>query len=106
MTGNRTKTIQELNDRFRKGDATIPGTVIVTTGVQALLAEAEKSFEALASVVQGFDDFCKDNDPYGEHDFGKFNFHDAACSGKSTSTTRPTTVGQKTRPIFRRHAAC
>lgn len=77
MTGNRTKTIQELNNRFRKGDATIPGTVVVTNGVQALLAEAGKSLEALALVVREFDDFCEDNDPHGEHDFGKFNFLDA-----------------------------
>lgn len=77
MTGNRTKTIQELNDRFRRGDATIPGTVAATNGVQALLAEAGKSFEALASVVRYFDDFSEDNDPHGEHDFGKFYFLDA-----------------------------
>ena len=77
MTGKRTKTIQELNDRFRKGDATIPGTVVVTNGVRALLADSEKSFEALASVVQDFDNFCEDNDPHGEHDFGKIKFLDA-----------------------------
>jgi len=40
MADSRTKTIQELNDRFRKGDAAIPGTFVVTNGVQALLEEA------------------------------------------------------------------
>ena len=36
MADSWTKTIQELNDRFRKGDATIPGTVVITNGVQAV----------------------------------------------------------------------
>lgn len=77
MSNNRTKTIQELNDRFRKGDTSIPGTVVVTSGVQALLEEAGESGQALASVVQAYDDFTKETDPYGEHDFGKFTFLDA-----------------------------
>ena len=74
MTDSKTKTIRELNDRFRKGDANIPGTVVVTTGVQTLLAEEEKSFETLATKVRAFDEFSPDNDPYQEHDFGKFSF--------------------------------
>ena len=77
MADNRAKMIQELNDRFRKGDASIPGTVVVTNGVQALIAGAGESFEALASVVHDFDDFTEDNDPHSEHDFGKFSFREA-----------------------------
>jgi len=77
MTDSRAKLIQELNDRFRKGEVSIPGTVVVTNGVQALLAEAGESFEALASMVRDFDDFCEDNDPHHEHDFGKFSFGEA-----------------------------
>jgi len=77
MANSRKKTIQELNDRFRKGDATIPGTVVLTNGVQVLLGEKGESVKALAAVVQNFDDFTEENDPYSEHDFGKFNFLDA-----------------------------
>ena len=33
-----------------------------------------ESGQALAAVVQGFDDFTEENDPHGEHDFGKFSF--------------------------------
>jgi hypothetical protein len=40
MVASRTTAIQKLNDRFRIGDASIPGTVVVTSGVQSLLAEA------------------------------------------------------------------
>ena len=28
---------------------------------------------AIAEKLQAFDDFTKDNDPYGEHDFGAFD---------------------------------
>ena len=77
MADSRTKTIQELNDRFRKGDAVIPGTIVVTNGVQALLEEAGEGGQALAAAVQNFDEFSEENDPYGEHDFGKFKFRDA-----------------------------
>ena len=77
MVNCRTKTIQELNDRFRKGDTTIPGTVVITNGVQALLEKAGESGQGLAAAVQIFDDFTEENDPNGEHDFGKFSFLDA-----------------------------
>lgn len=65
------KAIQEFNDRFRKGDATVPGTFVLTNAAQALLDETGESEKALAAVVQNFDDFTEENDPYGEHDFGK-----------------------------------
>jgi len=77
MVSKRTKTIQELNDRFRKGEKGIPGTVVVTNGVQSLLAEVGESLDTLVIAVQGFDSFTEDNDPYGEHDLGKFSFHGA-----------------------------
>ena len=77
MANSRANTIQELNDRFRKGDATIPGTVVIKNGVQALLEKAGESGQALAAAVQDFDDFATEIDPYGEHDFGKFRFLDA-----------------------------
>jgi hypothetical protein len=77
MSDSKTKIIRDQNDRFRKGDASIPGTVVVTVGVQELLAEAGESFEALATKVREFDDFNAENDPHQEHDLGKFSFCEA-----------------------------
>lgn len=61
------KRIRDLNDRFRRlrqGN----GRLFITAGVQALgpvfVAEAICS-------VRAFEAFTPDNDPYGEHDFGK-----------------------------------
>jgi hypothetical protein len=56
-----------LNDAFRR--TFTGGKVVMTRGV-ATLPEAE-----LAQVlerVRTFDEFTKDNDPHGEHDFGNF----------------------------------
>jgi len=67
MTAPDTQRIRELNDRARQ---TFTGCrVLVTAGVLALDATA-----AILALVQGFDGFTPDNDPYGEHDFGSFRF--------------------------------
>lgn len=61
----KTQQIRELNDLLRttlKG-----GGVVMTLGIQNLETEELKS---VFQLVQGFDDFHEDNDPYGEHDFG------------------------------------
>lgn len=60
-------TIAELNDRFRQGDMSL-GQYMMTTGVQALPTDKQNQLHQL---VQNFDQFTPDNDPYGEHDFGK-----------------------------------
>jgi hypothetical protein len=59
--------IRELNDAFRitfEG-----GRVLITAGVSALppVLAAE-----VLQRVRTFSDFTPDNDPYGEHDFGRF----------------------------------
>lgn len=77
MSRSKAQTIQQQNDRFRNGDASIPGTVVVTIGVKALLEEADIDLSSLATAVQEFDEFTEDNDPHDEHDFGKFCFADA-----------------------------
>ena len=82
MTQCDTKTIQEINDRFRKGDPTVPGTVVVTPGVQALLEGNGEGYDVLAREVQAFDEFTEDNDPHGEHDFGRFTYLGADCYWK------------------------
>ena len=59
--------IAELNDRFRRGDMKL-GQYMMTSGVQALAPEKQLQ---LIRLVQGFDQFTPDNDPYKEHDFGR-----------------------------------
>jgi hypothetical protein len=57
--------IQALNDAFRTSfDG---GTVVVTSGVAALGADLQSE---ILKLVQSYDAFDSDNDPYGEHDFG------------------------------------
>jgi hypothetical protein len=56
-----------LNDALRR--TFTGGKVVMTEGVAAL-PQGE-----LAQVLEGvrtFDEFTKDNDPHGEHDFGNF----------------------------------
>jgi hypothetical protein len=69
------------NDRFRAmvhipqfGAPEINGKVLVTRGIAALTPVAQ--IEVLVA-VRSFDAFTKDDDPYGEHDFGAFD-HDEA----------------------------
>jgi len=64
----RTERVRKLNDQFRK-DPTRFGRAVVTRGVN----EFGPDFVLLATrAVASFMDFTKDNDPYGEHDFGSF----------------------------------
>lgn len=58
--------IRELNDRLRR-DGHGNGTVLVTSGLQERGGEF---VVAAVEAVRTFDDFSKDNDPWGEHDFG------------------------------------
>lgn len=67
------KSIAELNDAFRKGDRTIPGKVVITSGISAL---PQKDIDAIIKHVQEFSDFNEENDPYGEHDYGSFTYND------------------------------
>lgn len=69
------QVIRDLNDRFRKGDSAIPGQIMITIGVQNLIAEHDGcSLEHVIKQVQQFDTFTADNDPKAEHDFGAFDF--------------------------------
>ncbi|WP_415400931.1 DUF3768 domain-containing protein [Tateyamaria sp. SN3-11] len=66
--------IAEQNDRFRRtwgADFTVPGQIVMTRGV-ADLSPAAKAI--IMQRVQGFDVFTEDNDPYGDHGFGAFEF--------------------------------
>ncbi|OHB32435.1 MAG: hypothetical protein A2882_14430 [Phenylobacterium sp. RIFCSPHIGHO2_01_FULL_70_10] len=43
-----------------------------THGVAALVGDDPEKRRALVEAVAGFSDFCEDNDPFGERDFGAF----------------------------------
>jgi len=62
-----TQRIQTLNDQLRITLA--GGQVLMTSGVQALGAEA---VAAALNRMRTFEEFTVDNDPHGEHDFGSF----------------------------------
>lgn len=55
--------IASLNDEFRKARQGF----MVTPGVSVL-----PNLAKVLSMVQDFNEFNEDNDPYGEHDFGSF----------------------------------
>jgi hypothetical protein len=66
--------IAEQNDRFRTtwgADFSVPGQIVLTRGV-ADLSPAAKAIIMLR--VQKFSEFTDDNDPYGDHTFGAFEF--------------------------------
>lgn len=59
-----TEKIRELNDQARQ---TLSGCrVMVTQGVQQI-----GRLDEILLAVRQFNNFNADNDPYGEHDFGK-----------------------------------
>ena len=61
-----TEKIRELNDQARQ---TLSGCrVMVTQGVQQI-----GRLDKILRAVKQFSDFNPNNDPYGEHDFGKIN---------------------------------
>ena len=64
-----TKRIAELNDKFRT--TLIGGKVILTSGIASLPTEQQQE---IINKVKTFNIFTEDNDPYGEHDFGCFEY--------------------------------
>jgi len=71
--------ICELNDEVRR-DPSLLGVqigldkLVVTRGVAA---RGNAFVDRAAHAVRDYDDFSEDNDPYGEHDFGRFTLDDA-----------------------------
>lgn len=64
-----TDRIRALNDELRQH--LLGGGAVITPGIAALGQEA---VERLVKTIAVFDNFCAENDPYGEHDFGSFDF--------------------------------
>jgi hypothetical protein len=60
--------IRTLNDELRQ--RLLGGGAVMTPGIAALGPPVHRLIQTIAL----FDDFCTENDPYGEHDFGSFRF--------------------------------
>ena len=71
----QTAKIRQLNDRFRQTGR--GGRIMITQGIQAL---GDQAVAAIIAKVRAFKEFTPDNDPYGEHDFGKI-VHDGVSTG-------------------------
>lgn len=61
--------IAGLNDALRRGLCS--GRVVLSAGVAAL---PEGQLRAVLQAVRSYEAFTPDNDPYGEHDFGSFEY--------------------------------
>jgi stage V sporulation protein SpoVS len=59
------ENVRALNDKLRV--ERIGGIAVMTPGVAALGVEA---VNLAVQAIAIFDDFCEDNDPHQEHDFG------------------------------------
>lgn len=79
----RIARVAALNDELRRSIHN-PGRnqIVMTAGVAALIGEVAlfRGFRRRAEIiriVRDYDSFTPDNDPIGEHDFGRFEFEDA-----------------------------
>jgi Protein of unknown function (DUF3768) len=98
----KTQRIRVMNDNFR--GTFLGGTVVLTQGVAGMPLDVKA--EALLKVKR-FSEFTRDNDPYGEHDFGHFeiagetfywkiDYYDPDCQNGSEDPSDP----DKTRRVL------
>ena len=80
-----TLEIARLNDELRTTFNPAAGQIVLTRNFSALPLE-EKN--VLIGLVQTFNDFSEDDDPYGQHDFGAVTHKELNVFGRSTSTMR------------------
>jgi hypothetical protein len=79
----KTVTIRQQNDKFRSAipsPSGIPGQVMMTQGIQQLTddyVEPAKYLPELFEALRSFNIFTEENDPYGDHSFGAFEFRDS-----------------------------
>lgn len=69
MSDDKSTRIKQLNDAFRTTG--LGGRIVCTGGVFDLGGE---KLHEIRKIVAEYDAFTADNDPYGEHDFGSFEF--------------------------------
>ena len=63
------KKIAAQNDKFRKNFE--GGKLLLTCGISSLPLMQQQE---IMQKVRTFNNFTEDNDPYGEHDFGCFEY--------------------------------
>jgi hypothetical protein len=69
MMTSKVEQIRTLNDRLRQNLGTGVETAVITIGVAAL---GDEAVARIVKTIAVYDDFCHDNDPWEEHDFGAF----------------------------------
>jgi len=69
MVTSKVEQIRTLNDRLRQNLDSGVETAVITTGVAAL---GDEAVARIVKTIAVYDDFCHENDPHGEHDFGAF----------------------------------
>ncbi len=66
---NNVEEIAKLNDAFRANPSR--GGLILTEGIRA---NTNDDIATIINKVRNFNDFNENNNPYGERDFGAFDF--------------------------------
>ncbi len=64
----KVERIRALNDELRQ--YLLGGIAVITPGIAAL---GQAAVERIVKTISVYDDFCHENDPYEEHDFGAFD---------------------------------
>ncbi len=64
----KVEQIRALNDELRQ--YLLGGVAMITPGIAAL---GQTAVERIVKTISVYDDFCHENDPYEEHDFGEFD---------------------------------
>lgn len=82
--------IATLNDRFRR--SFVGGRVMMTIGVSSL--PEVQQLQAIKA-MQTFSEFDDDNDPHGEHDFGKLEIEGRRFFWKIDYYNRQLTAGSE-----------
>ena len=71
MSNEKAKRIAELNDQLRTTFNPIAGRIIYTNGIAAL---EDNDRLQIFTLVKTFNNFTEENDPHGEHDFGRVEY--------------------------------
>lgn len=79
MDNNKSEEIARLNDDFRHHLS--KGTLVLTSGIRC---NTKEDIAEIIAHVRNFNNFNEDNDPYGEHDFGAFDFKGKKINFKDT----------------------
>jgi Protein of unknown function (DUF3768) len=93
----KTARIRELNDAFRRTFS--GGKVVMTAGVDAL---PDMVKAAALQKAATFDAFTDDNDPYGEHDFGSFEYAGKTIFWKIDLYEEPGVKSKNGEPVVNR----